>query len=151
MLTASKVHTGTRRFREAYSAFMAPLSRELGMAQTALDILLFLANNPGMDTARDICAYMHLKPGIVSFHVDNLVREGLLERRPSPIDRRRCPLACTAQANPVLMRGKQMQKEFSQKLTRRLSPQELEVCMHCLDVFERNLSELPGDRSRTQI
>lgn len=114
MLTASKVHTGARRFREAYSAFMAPLSRELGMAQTALDILLFLANNPGMDTARDICAYMHLKPGIVSFHVDNLVREGLLERRPSPIDRRRCPLACTAQANPVLMRGKQMQKEFSQ-------------------------------------
>ena len=135
MLTASKVHTGARRFREAYSAFMAPLSRELGMAQTALDILLFLANNPGMDTARDICAYMHLKPGIVSFHVDNLVREGLLERRPSPIDRRRCPLACTAQANPVLMRGKQMQKEFSQKLTQGLSPQELEVCMHCLDVF----------------
>ena len=81
MLTASKVHTGARRFREAYSAFMAPLSQELGMAQTALDILLFLANNPGMDTARDICAYMHLKPGIVSFHVDNLVREGLLERR----------------------------------------------------------------------
>ena len=151
MLTASKVHTGARRFREAYSAFMAPLSRELGMAQTALDILLFLANNPGMDTARDICAYMHLKPGIVSFHVDNLVREGLLERRPSPIDRRRCPLACTAQANPVLMRGKQMQKEFSQKLTQGLSPQELEACMHCLDVFERNLSELPGDRSRTQI
>lgn len=151
MLTASKVHTGARRFREAYSAFMAPLSRELGMAQTALDILLFLANNPGMDTARDICAYMHLKPGIVSFHVDNLVREGLLERRPSPIDRRRCPLACTAQANPVLMRGKQMQKEFSQKLTQGLSPQELEVCMHCQDVFERNLSELPGDRSRTQI
>lgn len=151
MLTASKVHTGARRFREAYSAFMAPLSRELGMAQTALDILLFLANNPGMDTARDICAYMHLKPGIVSFHVDNLVREGLLERRPSPIDRRRCPLACTAQANPVLMRGKQMQKEFSQKLTQGLSPQELEVCMHCRDVFERNLSELPGDRSRTQI
>ena len=49
------------------------------------------------------------------------------------------------------MRGKQMQKEFSQKLTQGLSPQELEVCMHCLDVFERNLSELPGDRSRTQI
>lgn len=61
-----------------------PLTVELSMAQPAVDILLFLANNPGMDTAKDICTYRHLKPAIVSFHVDNLVREGYLERREVP-------------------------------------------------------------------
>lgn len=35
----------------------APLCERTGMAQGAVDILLFLANNPGLDTARDICLY----------------------------------------------------------------------------------------------
>lgn len=39
-----------------------PLCEKNGLAQTALDILLFLHNNPGRDTAKDICTYRHLKP-----------------------------------------------------------------------------------------
>ena len=35
----------------AYSAMCRPLCRELKLTQTAFDILLFLANNPGHDTA----------------------------------------------------------------------------------------------------
>ena len=72
MLNAAQVYTYTRRILDAYAAVMQPLSAELDMAQNAVDILLFLANNPGLDTARDICTYRKLKPGIVSFHVDNL-------------------------------------------------------------------------------
>ena len=94
MLTASQVYTYTRRILDAYAAVMQPLSAELDMAQNAVDILLFLANNPGLDTARDICTYRKLKPGIVSFHVDNLVREGyLLRRRCRSSSSRRCPRA----------------------------------------------------------
>ena len=93
MLTASQVYTYTRRILDAYAAVMQPLSAELDMAQNAVDILLFLANNPGLDTARDICTYRKLKPGIVSFHVDNLVRGGYLLRTRDPGDRRRCRLA----------------------------------------------------------
>ena len=93
MLNASQVYTYTRRILDAYAAVMQPLSAELDMAQNAVDILLFLANNPGLDTARDICTYRKLKPGIVSFHVDNLVREGLpaahaRPRRPPPLPAR---------------------------------------------------------------
>lgn len=90
MLTASQVYTYTRRILDAYAAVMQPLSAELDMAQNAVDILLFLANNPGLDTARDICTYRKLKPGIVSFHVDNLGARGLpaahaRPRRPAPL------------------------------------------------------------------
>ncbi|MFR3352273.1 MAG: MarR family transcriptional regulator [Oscillospiraceae bacterium] len=91
MLTASQVYTYTRRILDAYAAVMQPLSAELDMAQNAVDILLFLANNPGLDTARDICTYRKLKPGIVSFHVDNLVREGYLLRTRDPSDRAPLP------------------------------------------------------------
>ena len=60
---------------QAYSAMCKPLCQELKLPQTAFDILMFLANNPGLDTARDICTYRGLKPGIVSFHVEKLVQE----------------------------------------------------------------------------
>ena len=76
MLPAVRFYTYAKRFEEAYAAVMRPLTVELGMAQPAVDILLFLANNPGMDTARDICTYRHLKPAIVSFHVDKLAIAG---------------------------------------------------------------------------
>lgn len=105
MLTASQVYTYTRRILDAYAAVMQPLSAELDMAQNAVDILLFLANNPGLDTARDICTYRKLKPGIVSFHVDNLVREGYLLRTRDPGDRRRCRLVCTDKAAPIVARS----------------------------------------------
>ena len=65
MLPAVRFYTYSKRFEEAYTAAMRPLTEELDMAQPAVDILLFLANNPGMDTARDICTYRHLKPAIV--------------------------------------------------------------------------------------
>ena len=46
---------------QAYNAVCKPLCQELGLSQTALDILLFLANNPDYKTARDIVEVRHIK------------------------------------------------------------------------------------------
>ena len=74
MTNAYQVYTGARQLLEGYAAAMQPLCRREGLAPNGVDILLFLANNPGLDTARDICTYWGLKPGIVSFHVEKLCR-----------------------------------------------------------------------------
>ena len=142
MLTASQIGTAARRFQAAYAAVMAPLSRELDMAPSALDILLYLANNPGRDTARDICTYRGLKPGIVSFHVEKLVQEGYLLRQPAPEDRRKCRLVCTRRAEPVVQRGRQVQEAFFRRMTAGLDPQDLAAFRRCLEGFQRNLSQM---------
>ena len=142
MLPAVRFYTYSKRFEEAYTAAMRPLTEELDMAQPAVDILLFLANNPGMDTARDICAYRHLKPGIVSLHVERLVAEGYLTRSPVPGDRRKCRLLCTEKAWPVIRRGRQYQADFTARLTEGLSPGDLAVCQRCLAVLDANLTAL---------
>ena len=61
----------------AYGAVCKPLCRELGLTQTAFDILLFLANNPSYRTARDIVEVRHIKANLVSVNVDKLVQEGV--------------------------------------------------------------------------
>ena len=57
---------------QAYNAVCKPLCQELGLSQTALDILLFLANNPDYKTARDIVEVRHIKANLVSMNVDKL-------------------------------------------------------------------------------
>ena len=72
---------------QAYNAVCKPLCQELGLSQTALDILLFLANNPDYKTARDIVEVRHIKANLVSMNVDKLVQEGYLERYAVASDR----------------------------------------------------------------
>lgn len=80
---------------ELYENLCQPVCRECGIAQTALDILMFLANNPEYYTARDICRVRGIKANLVSFHVEKLVQEGYLEREAIPGDRRQVRLLLT--------------------------------------------------------
>ena len=147
MITAAKVYTHSRHFAEAYSAVMAPMCEEIDMPQTAADILMFLANNPGCDTAKDICKYRHLKPGIVSFHIENLVKQGYIERQSVDGDRRKCRLVCTEKSLSAIETGRKLQAEFINKMTIGLSEDEINCCLHCFEVFEKNLNELTKKRS----
>ncbi len=140
MLTASQVYTHSRLLLDAYAGIMRPLSAELNMAQTAVDILMFLANNPGYDTAKDICTMRHLKPGIVSFHVEKLVQEGYLERQNVPGDRRKCRLVCTEKAAPIIEKGRALQAKFMRKMTKGLEKEQIDTLVTCLETFEKNLS-----------
>ena len=47
---------------------LTPLCKEAGLPPLAMDILLFLANNPEHNTAKDICRMRGHKSGIVSVH-----------------------------------------------------------------------------------
>ena len=54
------------KFARAYAAACKPLCRELKLPQTAFDILMFLANNPGYRTAGDIVEVRRIKANLVS-------------------------------------------------------------------------------------
>ena len=150
MTNAYQVYTGARQLLEGYAAAMQPLCRREGLASNGVDILLFLANNPGLDTARDVCTYRGLKPGIVSFHVDNLVREGYLERQPVPGDRRKQRLVCTGKAEVVIRRGREFQERFYAQMVRGLTREELDGCLRCFAVMERNLSAQAEENPRKE-
>ena len=126
----------------AYSAVCKPLCQELGLPQTAFDILLFLANNPGLDTARDICTYRGLKPGIVSFHVEKLVQEGYLERYAVVGDRRKTKLRCTGKADPIIRKGRVVQNAFFKRLLDHVEPADQEVFFRTMELIGKNLDEI---------
>lgn len=146
--TAADISGHFRRIDRAYTAVMHPLCEESGLAQTALDILLFLANNPGLDTAKDICTYRNLKPGIVSLYVEKLVGDGYIERRAVPGDRRKVSLVCTEKAKQVIDCGREYQESFVAQLTEGLKSEEVEQCLRCFEVFDENLRRISCGNDR---
>ena len=142
MTNAYQVYTAARQLLEGYAAAMQPLCRREGLAPNGVDILLFLANNPGLDTARDVCTYRGLKPGIVSFHVEKLVQEGYLERRAVAGDRRKTQLLCTEKAQPVIARGREVQERFFARLLHNTDAATREAFFHTMEVIGKNLDEI---------
>ena len=152
MLPAVRFYTYAKRFEEAYTTVMRPLTVELKMAQPAVDILLFLANNPGCETAGAICRMRGLKPAIVSFHIDRLVGEGFLQRQPVPGDRRKTALVLTAQAQPIVAEGRELQRAFADRLAEGLSAEDLAHFRRCVAIFDRNIEQIRAEKSkRTEI
>ena len=131
----------------AYGAVCRPLCRELGLPQTAFDILLFLGNNPDYRTARDIVEIRHIKANLVSVNVDKLVCEGYLERREAPDDRRKTLLFCTEKAQDVIEKGGMIQSIFKDTLLDGTDETSKEIFYHMLHVMERNMDNiLKGDK-----
>ena len=126
----------------AYGAACRPLCRELGLPQTAFDILMFLANNPGYKTASDIVEVRHIKANLVSVNVDKLVQEGLLERRPVPGDRRKTELLCTEKAQPIIERGHALQEAFVQSLVAGIDETQMQLFCKTIGQMSRNLEKL---------
>ena len=121
LLTASAMFANAARFSDAYHAALSPLCAETGLPPAAADILLFLANNPGCETAGAICRMRGLKPAIVSFDIDPLVGEGVL---------------------PVIEQGRRLQKSFADRLTEGLRAEDLAHFRRCVAAFERNIERI---------
>lgn len=126
----------------AYAQCRKPLCRELELPQTALDILLFLANNPEYKTARDIVEVRHLKANLVSVNVTRLVDEGYLRRLAAAGDRRKTLLELTEKAEPIVARGREFQKEFYEKLFLGVSQGDREALSRILGNLEQNLEKI---------
>ena len=140
MLTASVMFANAARFADAYHTAIAPLCASTGLPPAAADILLFLANNPGCETAGEICRMRGMKPALVSFHIDRLVGE------------RKTALVLTAQAQPIVAEGRELQRAFADRLAEGLSAEDLAHFRRCVAIFDRNIEQIRAEKSkRTEI
>ena len=148
--TASRIFNAANRFIEAYHAVLQPICKDAGLPPMAVDILMFIANNPDSNTAGDICRCRGLKTGIVSVHIDRLVNEGLLLRQAVPGDRRKTQLVCTEKADSIIETGRELQKSFAQKLLAGMSDADIEVFHNCLTNLSNNIENIrtSGDSSK---
>ena len=127
---------------KAYESFCRPVCKKHKINQTCLDVILFLANNPGYNTARDLCGLRGIRPGNASVAIDTLVGRGLLTRQADPDDRRITRLVLTSEAVPIITDGRETQKQFGGRLVQGVSAQDLQICADTVLKLGANISEI---------
>lgn len=131
-----------KKFLQAYTTVCKPLCRELGLSQSAFDILMFLGNNPAYKTASEIVEIRHIKANLVSLNVERLVREGYLKRQPMQDDRRKTELLCTQKAQPIIARGQQLQSGFFEQLFAGMDTDQRKAFSEALGTIEKNVDKI---------
>jgi len=112
--------------KKKYAALLEPVCREYDLTRNELDILLFLANNPGCDRAADIVSIRRIAKSHVSLSVTSLEKRGLLSRELEADDRRTAHLRLTSAAQPIIRAGQHLQKKFFTGMFAGLTRQELD-------------------------
>lgn len=92
-----------------------------------MNVLIFLSNNPSINTAKELTVTLGVSKGLVCRSVDALVRRGYLTSEEDAKDHRILHLRLTQKAAPVIGQMRVSMDHFSQTVTRGISEEELAV------------------------
>lgn len=121
-----------------YHKMQAPVLEQYQLTQIELDVLLFLAHHPHLDTAKDIVEVRRLTKSHVSAAVERLVCREYLQRVRHPGNKKLIHLTVLPAAAPVVAAGEAQQAAFFETLRQDFSEEEATVLFEMLSRIEEN-------------
>lgn len=131
----------TRRVRDQYDAAISRAAHQCGITRPEADVLLFLYNNPSLNTARDIVYYRGFSKAYVSKAVDPLIRQGMIDMTTDPSDRRRQLLSISGGAE-IAEKLRAAQAEFMRVITEGIPQSELDCFMAVNEAMCKNAERI---------
>ncbi|MDE5765239.1 MAG: MarR family transcriptional regulator [Ruminococcus sp.] len=125
-----------------YAIICKPVCDKLHMPLPALQILMTLADNPELTTAKEISIHKALKPTLISFYVEKLVQAGYLERQSIKGNRRSVKLVCTDKALPIIEQGRKINKLYFSLITEGFSDEEISFFRNITEKIDRNMEAI---------
>ncbi len=125
---------GLTLFKKIYDQSLEPVCKKYQLTRMELDILLFLANNPGYDTAKDIIERRRLTKSHVSMSLKDLERRDLVQKEYYPGNQKTAHLKLSSASIQMVAEGQQAQKKFFQTVFRDFNPEDVS---RMEDYFER--------------
>lgn len=126
-------------FSELYERRMAPISTSFDLTAMELAILLFLANNPEYDTAKDIVEKRHLTKSHVSISLRDLEERGFIRKERRDGNNRTFHLVLLPSSDDIIREGQRAQAEFLSSLTSGFSAKDTELLQSYVDRMNGNV------------
>lgn len=111
------------------------------MTRSELDILLFLHNNPSLNSAKDIVEKRGLTKSHASLGIEKLVKNGYLKTVIDEHDKRRVHLYLQPTVQPIIQDGLNIQRHFGDILFKGFSLNEMEIYQKLLKQIYENIKE----------
>ena len=102
-------------------------------------MILFLANNPEYNTAKDLWEIRGIRSGNASVAIETLVKRGYLKREADAQDRRRQRLILTERAGDAIALGRQAQLAFGEQVTGGITEEELQLYWKVSEQIRENV------------
>ena len=124
-MTANEMWTHVLSIENFYAKYRKRIMNKYALSAAETDVLMFLANNPGFDTAANISKIRKIPKSQVSLAVNSLCEKGLLNGVYTQGNKKSVHLSPTDKAQPVIDYGKTVQKEFICALFNGFSDEEI--------------------------
>ncbi len=116
-----------QQFRKLYDRMTNEVSSKYGLARMELDILMFLAENPDIDTAKDIVELKFMAKSGISKAIDTLTKKGYLGVFQDEDDRRVFHLQLKEAAGAVIDAMMDVQGRVTEIIFRGITDDEVRV------------------------
>jgi len=130
-----------RLIKRLYERTLAEAGSRCGLSLPEADVLTFLRENPGFDTARDVAMYREVSRAYVSKAVETLAAREYIEIRPDKADRRLQHLIITDKAKGATKILHEAQYAFYGKVTAALTADELLAMLSAIEKCAGSLVE----------
>lgn len=134
------VLAAVQHFRRYYTQLFLPLAAQYGLSQLEMDVLLFLHNNPGCNTARDIVELRGFAKSNVSTAIETLRAREYLTVAPDARSRRVHRLHLTPDGRPVAEALAACQQAGLARLLTGFTPEERAQLWQLLSRMDGNLT-----------
>lgn len=122
-------------FDRAYTIHRKRIMQRYDLSAIEVDVLLFIANNPTLNTASDIVYYRKIAKSHVSLAVKSLLQKGYIDKYYDENNRKRIHLAIQPAAEEIISYGREEQRNFGAVLEQGSSEDEKKQ-------FKQHMSEL---------
>lgn len=127
---------------KVYRKLCAQAVAEYCFTPNEIVVMMFLSNNPGLDSASDIAHFRNISKGLIAKSVESLCENGYLETGKDEKDRRLVHLRLTKKSERVVERLKQCRREFAKELYSGVDPADMEAMGRIAVIMNRNLENI---------
>lgn len=132
----------TWKLGKLYDKLCMQAAQPFGFTRSEVDVLLFLANNKGLNTAMDIVQYRLISKSLVSKSIEHLASRGYIEPKPDSVDRRYIRLYLTPQAEKAASTLQKAQNEFFDILNVPITSDERDLLLHVFEKISNKVDRL---------
>lgn len=133
--------------RRSYARGLEPVCAQFRLTRMELDVLLFLANNPGRDTAAEMIRLRGFSKSHVSASVKSLTRRGYLTRVIQPGNHKLIHLRLLPPSDQAVQAGQQAQQRFFRFLFQDVTQEEAELLARTLNHMVARLQSASAEEA----
>ena len=126
--------------RKAYGKCLCQIFQEENFSPSEIDALIFLSNNPSINTSKELCFYLGISKSLVCRSVEALLKRGLLEIMEDEKDRRIQRLHLTISADRFVLKIKEQQTLFSKTILQDIDREKLETVYEVMQQINHNVA-----------